>query len=535
MMVSPTGSVSMPPLAVSCSQGQNLTQTLGFVIPDGSGGALASTSCSSVGFPQQFQVTDVGGSGATATISTQGVVPDMVLGDQGSYFVSDGAQITAVNESNGSQLWNWQPSEGTVHLIAATAGGGVAVLNMLDSGQQDVVRLDSSDNATYDTWGTIGGSAGYGVLSNASYWINGTWMGIGDTAIIEGLVGNTLGDASGPYTFSGGNGHDQGASKTPTVLNFLPSFIESQVSTIPNTGIPPNPPATADFPCYMDSNIRNKSLIQYSGGCTAPSNHAVRVDAQYLLREAATAEAFRSALRQKLDAVAFIGHSVVEHINQPNEFSYGINFYYPLWPGTNPGDQGSWDIEYNNVLPDGAVQFQELNHECRPPNSLCDGTIQPQTPKQNALLPLEKQQSTVSGLGLPWNYANDLVTTATTPGPPHARWLLVNKVFPDAHVLFIGACSLNPSLANHGEVPVFLQMWDIHDARFDRAETRDRAIILPVGNEVQLANAASVWRRILFDMTVSGMTVQGAVADANANNPGGQQFAAYGNQNVKFQ
>jgi hypothetical protein len=78
-------------------------------------------------------------------------------------------------------------------------------------------------------------------------------------------------------------------------------------------------------------------------------------------------------------------------------------------------------------------------------------------------------------------------------------------------------------------------MWDIHDARFDRAETRDRAIILPVGNEVQLANAASVWRRILFDMTVSGMTVQGAVADANANNPGGQQFAAYGNQNVKFQ
>lgn len=30
----------------------------------------------------------------------------------------------------------------------------MAVLNTLSNGQQDVVRLDSNGNATYDTWGT---------------------------------------------------------------------------------------------------------------------------------------------------------------------------------------------------------------------------------------------------------------------------------------------------------------------------------------------------------------------------------------------
>lgn len=51
-------------------------------------------------------------------------------------------------------------------------------------------------------------------------------------------------------------------------------------------------------------------------------------------------------------------------------------------------------------------------------------------------------------------------------------------MFPDAHLFFIGACALNPSLAKPGEVPVSLQMWDIHDAKFDHAETSDRAIVV---------------------------------------------------------
>jgi hypothetical protein len=41
MTVSPTGSASMTPLSFSCSQAPNLQESLGIVIPDGTGGALA--------------------------------------------------------------------------------------------------------------------------------------------------------------------------------------------------------------------------------------------------------------------------------------------------------------------------------------------------------------------------------------------------------------------------------------------------------------------------------------------------------------
>jgi len=85
---------------------------------------------------------------------------------------------------------------------------------------------------------------------------------------------------------------------------------------------------------------------------------------------------------------------------------------------------------------------------------------------------------------------------------------MVDKLAPEANIMFFAACSLVPPLAKANEVPVFLQMWDIHDARFDHAETRDRAIILPLGNDVHLQNAASMWRLILFYMTVQRMTVQ---------------------------
>ena len=60
-----------------------------------------------------------------------------------------------VNEASGNQVWSWQPDQGTVQIIAATAGGGVAVKNIV-SNQEDVVRLDLNGNPTYDTWGTSG-------------------------------------------------------------------------------------------------------------------------------------------------------------------------------------------------------------------------------------------------------------------------------------------------------------------------------------------------------------------------------------------
>jgi hypothetical protein len=149
--VSPAGSLSLADLPGSPNTNIFQPLSVGKVIPDGAGGALATSVSTSGANQVSVQVSDIGGSGRTATLPLNyAQQPDIVLGDQGTYFITDGTQVIDVDESSGGR-WNWQPSEGTVQLIAATAGGGAAVLNTLYNGQQDVVRLDATGNPTYDT------------------------------------------------------------------------------------------------------------------------------------------------------------------------------------------------------------------------------------------------------------------------------------------------------------------------------------------------------------------------------------------------
>jgi hypothetical protein len=175
-------------------------------------------------------------------------------------------------------------------------------------------------------------------------------------------------------------------------------------------------------------------------------------------------------LGKPLDALAFIGHGSVVNYKTPAEFSNGITFYYPLNPGKNTGDESSWDIAY--PPPPGMTPPpppQSLPGECQPPNNTCDDTLSP-TQEVNTLLPMEKDFNTLVDLGGAWNYINSFVTGSPTPGPPHAPLLLVDKLAGQAKVIFIGACSLKPPLAQANELPVFLQMWDVHDQRFGQPE-----------------------------------------------------------------
>jgi hypothetical protein len=153
------------------------------------------------------------------------IATDMVLGDQGTYFMTDGNQIVDVSEASGTELWSWQPTQGTVQIIAATAGGGVAVLNTVGN-QSDVVRLDSSENATYDTWGTSGGSAGYGVISNSSYFANSLWFGVTGDPVISGVTGDTVQTANTnwPWGTGGGAGDHEGQAVGPPALKLQATY-----------------------------------------------------------------------------------------------------------------------------------------------------------------------------------------------------------------------------------------------------------------------------------------------------------------------
>jgi len=62
------------------------------------------------------------------------------------------------------------------------------------------VRFDSTGTVTYDSWGASGGTTGYGILSNPSYWVNGIWVGLGASGLEE-INGDALGVSTTDFPY----------------------------------------------------------------------------------------------------------------------------------------------------------------------------------------------------------------------------------------------------------------------------------------------------------------------------------------------
>jgi len=133
-----------------------------------------------------------------------------------------------------------------------------------------------------------------------------------------------------------------------------------------------------------------------------------------------------------------------------------------------------------------------------------------------------------------WNYRNSQWTVDPILG--HPSLLLASRLAPEAKIMFFASCSLNPSFGFPGEIPPFVQMWDVHDLSIDgTVESRVRAMIVPdtqIGSSVNLAQAAKAWVQILNNL-VHGATVGDAVAAAN-NVPNAAHFRVLGNHGVKL-
>jgi hypothetical protein len=259
-----------------------------------------------------MQVTDVNGSGTTAILANVNYYapPDIVLGDQGTYFISDGNQIINVNESSGSEQWRWQPSSGTVQIIAATAGGGLAVKNLV-VGQENVVRLDASANPTYDTWGTAGGSSGYGVISNASYFA-GLWYGVDGDPVLEAIVGEPKEDAFLAWPEPGGGGTNNGGSKQAVIYHFVPQAI---------TGL--------NYQQFVEDSVPEGPNTNFK----IPVRHV------FVTNSNATADRFITDLKSGAAAVSFIGDSVGYPSGNGTVQRYALRFYNQLLVSPNtPSD-----------------------------------------------------------------------------------------------------------------------------------------------------------------------------------------------------
>jgi hypothetical protein len=112
----------------------------------------------------------------------------------------------------------------------------------------------------------------------------------------------------------------------------------------------------------------------------------------------------------------------------------------------------------------------------------------------------------------------------------HPELKISQKMYPQAKIMFFAACALNPSFAQPGEIPPFIQMWDIHDPTIDSiTETRQRVIIVPDYAVTNLADVANQWVHILQHL-VKGETVSSAVG--HANDETNKKWKALGNPNV---
>jgi hypothetical protein len=207
--------------------------------------------------------------------------------------------VQAFDEASGNQLWSWTPSASSytpyLEIIAATAGGGVAVREIATDGNgnptsqgEDVVRLDSNGNATYDSWGTSGGTSGFGVLADSTYYGHGLWVGTTADPVVAGVMGDIMFDALGPWAWSGGGSPEQHSSPLPIFANFETTD--------------PNPSENSETEV-----LANELPSTYTSSLFSPLGTATRP--YYFLKSDATQGEFEIEIGRNIQGIAFIGHS----------------------------------------------------------------------------------------------------------------------------------------------------------------------------------------------------------------------------------
>jgi len=140
------------------------------VIPDGQGGTLVAWVDRGTASQPLDYVTHISASGNSDFFfpSLSGPLPSMVLGENGTAFVTDAQTIQAFNVSSGP-LWNYVSPALGVEIIASSAGGGLVAGEFPASRGETVLRFDSTGQPTYDGTGNATPAPAFGSLFQASW------------------------------------------------------------------------------------------------------------------------------------------------------------------------------------------------------------------------------------------------------------------------------------------------------------------------------------------------------------------------------
>jgi hypothetical protein len=186
----------------------------GFV-PDGQGGVLAGWSViSAASGVTSYNITNTSSSSTYPSPSAGYLTGNIVLGEDGNVFLTDGSTVFVSDPNSGAVHWTYQPSQG-VNSIFAVHGGGVSIFD----NQMNQTTVDSSGNA---------GSPLSFAFSSIQPSVLGTLNGIAPTGNLALISAPVIDFADGGWDAAFGSLQKSGASEPLPYLAPLPSCPGAQ-------------------------------------------------------------------------------------------------------------------------------------------------------------------------------------------------------------------------------------------------------------------------------------------------------------------
>jgi hypothetical protein len=180
------------------------------VIPDGQGGTLVAWDDHTTPNQPLDYVTHIPASGTNDFYfpALYGPLPSMVLGENGTAFVTDSQTIQAFNINSGA-LWNYVSPAFGVKIVASSAGAGVVAEEFSANNTSTVIRFNSSGAMTPDPW------AGSGTIDYVSA---NLWTTFTSGVAMAEYAAPAVQEASAPSTRPGGDPQHNGTTDPGMVL-----------------------------------------------------------------------------------------------------------------------------------------------------------------------------------------------------------------------------------------------------------------------------------------------------------------------------
>jgi regulation of enolase protein 1 (concanavalin A-like superfamily) len=253
MRVSPDGGVGFSSLDSSTRRGLSGSE----VIPDGQGGALASWFNPSRG----TVMADSSSGGAQATFSAfSNGIDNMVLGDNNTAFATDGISVVAFNVPSLAPNWTYTSTGGYLNLVAAIAGGGMAI----DDSQQGIIQLNTAGGPSAPVSALQGGIpfslAGWQTILNGELAM--LWSPDGSNG-----VSNIIANSDWP-TVGGDPGENRPPRCSPNLLNCVLAPVSDVFESNQQSRIPPREITYGVF------SLKNGKLIPL---CAQPASYAFEI------------------------------------------------------------------------------------------------------------------------------------------------------------------------------------------------------------------------------------------------------------------